>query len=607
MTSGTRRVAALDGLRVLAIAAIIVYHANPSWLPGGYLGVSTFFVLTGYLTTLSIEREIAREGSFDYPRFLLRRIGRLLPSMLVVVGAAAVLCTLFSPALVSKVGSDAVPALLFFENLFYIVREVPYFAAAGLPSPLTHLWFVGVTMQFYLVWPLVLLLLSRAVRHRRTACAIVAVLALASFVEMAALYDPLADTARVYYGPDTRAGELLVGALAALLTRGRGWSLRLPSRGGRARELPGWSYDLVGVGCVAAIAAMMASLNGYSDVVYRGGIALVSVLSAALVGILSRPSSLLARLVGLRPLAAAGARGFALYLWHYPLLLVMNPATRTTELPWWGWALELAVIVLAAEASYRVLEKGVGAPAALGQSRMALGVEIVALVAVLAVTLFPAPAEQPAAQSGQQQEGQSQAAAFDPEAEGYDVTGTYLAGTAFASALDTINRMSFDVDVETGATDAGVLLIGDSVALGTESEFARVFPNGWMDAEIGRQLPVGLEAYDRCVSEGHGADVVIFALGNNGVAREDQVRALIDAAGPDRRVYLVTTRVPLPLQDINNQLFWDIAAQYDNVEVIDWYGESAGHDKYFWDDGTHLRPEGATAYVMMLRRAVTGR
>ena len=133
------------------------------------------------------------------------------------------------------------------------------------------------------------------------------------------------------------------------------------------------------------------------------------------------------------------------------------------------------------------------------------------------------------------------------------------------------------------------------------------FPNGWMDAEIGRQLPVGLEAYNRSVSEGHGADVVIFALGNNGVAREDQVRALLDAAGPDRRVYLVTTRVPLPLQDINNQLFWDIAAQYDNVEVIDWYGESAGHDEYFWDDGTHLRPEGATAYVMMLRRAVTGR
>ena len=254
-------------------------------------------------------------------------------------------------------------------------------------------------MQFYLVWPLVLLLLSRAVRRRRTACVVVAALALASFVEMAALYDPLADTARVYYGPDTRAGELLMGALAALLTRGRGWSLRLPVRGeAPAREVPGWAYDLAGLGCVAAVAAMMVTLNGYSDVVYRGGIALVSVLSAVLVGVLSRPASLLARLIGLRPLAAAGARGFALYLWHYPLLLVMNPATRTTELPWWGWALELAVIVLAAEASYRVLEKGVGAPVALGQSRMALGVEMVALVAVLAVALFPAPADRPAVQ-----------------------------------------------------------------------------------------------------------------------------------------------------------------------------------------------------------------
>jgi len=113
--------------------------------------------------------------------------------------------------------------------------------------------------------------------------------------------------------------------------------------------------------------------------------------------------------------------------------------------------------------------------------------------------------------------------------------------------------------------------------------------------------------YNQCVEAGHGSDVVVFALGNNGVAREDQVRALIDACGPDKKVYLVTTRVPMALQDINNQLFKDVAATYDNVEVIDWYAESAGHDEYFWDDGTHLRPEGAEAYVMMLRRAITGR
>ena len=150
-------VGALDGLRVLAILAVLVYHANPSWLPGGYFGVTVFFVLTGYLTTLSIEREIGRAGRLDYPRFVLKRVTRLLPSMLAVVGVSTLLCVFLAPNLLPKVKSDAVPALLFVENVFYIVRKVSYFANAGLPSPLTHFWYLGVVMQFYVIWPLVLL------------------------------------------------------------------------------------------------------------------------------------------------------------------------------------------------------------------------------------------------------------------------------------------------------------------------------------------------------------------------------------------------------------------------------------------------------------------
>ena len=608
----TRKVPALDGLRILAIAAIIVYHANASWLPGGYFGVTVFFVLTGYLITLSVEREISRGKGFDYPRFILRRVTRMLPSMLVLVGVVALLCLLFSPALLPKVKSDAVPALLFFENIYYIVRNVSYFAAAGLPSPLTHLWFVGVTMQFYLVWPLLLLLLSRIFRRRSSAIKVVAVLALASAVAMAALYDPMGDTNRIYYGPDTRAAELLVGALCALVTRGRGWDLARIAKGTGRRsrsktiDLPSWAYDLAGVAALAGIGVMMVTLNGYSEFTYRGGTFLAALLTAVAIGVVCRPSgSILSRVLGLRPLAAAGARGFALYLWHYPLLLIMNPATRTTELPWWGWALELLAIVAAAELSYRLVERGTGAPVALGQSRLALGLEAAALAGVLAVSVAPIQAEQTGVPVDQQ--GGQSGVAFDPETQGYDLSGTYLAGTSFASAVDTINRLNYDVDVETGATDAQVLLVGDSVSLGAEAEFQRVFPNGWMNSEVGRQLGTGLDVYNQCVADGHGAGVVVFALGNNGVAREDQVRALIDAAGADKKVYLVTTRVPLPLQDVNNELFWNVASQYDNVQVIDWYAESAGHDEYFWDDGTHLRPEGAEAYVMMLRRAITGR
>ena len=602
------KVAALEGIRALSILAIVLYHADPSWLPGGFFGVSVFFVLTGYLTTLSLERELDSSGRLDYPRFLKRRLARLVPSVLVLVGFTTILCALFSHSLVPKVKSDALSSLLFFENIHFIISDVPYFAAAGLPSPLTHLWFLGVTMQFYIVWPLVLMLLRKVCRKRRTLFVVVGALIVASAVEMALLIDPSGDTTRVYYGPDTRAAEFLMGALCALMTRGSGWGQRFATRyGKRRRTYIAWAYELLAVVSIALLVVMCFAIDGFSPLTYRGGTLVAALLAASLVGVVCRAKKgPVARLLGLKPLVAAGAGSFSLDLWHYPLLLVMNPATRTTELPWWGWLLELLVIVVVAELSYRLIERGVGAPLALGQSRVALAAEAVALLAVVVVTLAPISAEQTGVPVDQQAGG-SVEAAFDPDAQGYDVSGTFLAGTAFATAVDTINSRNYDVDAQTGATDASVLLIGDSVAKGAEAQFKRVFPNGWIDAAVGRQFTAGIDVYNQCVADGHGADVVVFALGSNGVAREEQVRSLIDACGADRKVYFVTTRVPMPLQDINNELFRNVADQYDNVEVIDWYAESEGHDEYFWDDGTHLRPEGAEAYVMMLRRAITGR
>lgn len=639
-------VGALDGLRVLAILAVLVYHANPSWLPGGYFGVTVFFVLTGYLTTLSIEREIGRAGRLDYPRFVLKRVTRLLPSMLAVVGVSTLLCVFLAPNLLPKVKSDAVPALLFVENVFYIVRKVSYFANAGLPSPLTHFWYLGVVMQFYVIWPLVLLGMRKVVRSRRAACSAVGVLSVASAVLMAVLYDPAGDTARIYYGPDTRAAELLLGALAALWTGGRGLNLRaLPAVGPRLKEAPAWTCDAVALACLAGLGVMCFSLNGYSEFAYRGGMLLAAVLTAVLVSCLCRPQSALAHVLGARPVAEAGKRAFAAYLWHYPLLVILNPATRTTELPVWGWALEFLLIFACAEASYRLFEKGqgprelVGRPMPLGLAVPQVAFGALGVLCALVLLFVPISAEQTgvptemqqmsaeeqqylaeqqaaaeSAQSGENGDGSDAAGEGDgsqaePQQDNttFDVSGTYFAGTAFAAAIDQINATSFTVDASTGATNASVILIGDSVPAGAITQFYKYFPNGYIDAQVGRQLYAGLDVYRQCKANGHDGDVVVWAIGDNGVARESQVKELIEAVDPSKHVYLCTVRVPLALQDMNNQLFKDVAAQYDNVDVIDWYAESAGHDEYFWSDGTHLRPEGAEAYVLMLRKAITGR
>lgn len=210
-----QRIVALDGLRALAIAGVILYHLRPSRLTGGFLGVTLFFTLSGYLATKSIMRATARDG-FSYPRYIARRTTRLMPPILVTIALTAVATYIAAPSLLPKVQQDALPSALFLSNWFYIFRNVSYFAAAGLPSPLTHLWFCGVQMQFYLVWPLILMVLCSKTRSRNTAIGVTITFILISTAAMALMFDPMADTSRVYYGTDARAAELLCGALAAI-------------------------------------------------------------------------------------------------------------------------------------------------------------------------------------------------------------------------------------------------------------------------------------------------------------------------------------------------------------------------------------------------------
>ncbi len=610
------RVDALDGLRLLAILGVVVYHANATWLPGGFFGVTVFLALTGYLTTLSVLKKAQSKAGFDYFQVLLGRVKRLLPAALFVVGLTAALCALFATNLLSKVKSDALPAVFFVENIFYIVREVSYFAAAGLPSPLTHLWYLGVVMQLYIVWPIVLLFIIRATNSRHKSTVATVALAAISAVAMAVLYNPQADTSRIYYGPDTRAAEFLVGAAFAIGTSGRGLSWQLK---GHKVELPAIAYDVVAGVSLAGLVILSFVVDGYSSFSYRGGFLLAAVLTGLCVSCLSNPGSLVGKVLGAKPLAVLGKRSFAAYLCHYPILIVFNPATRTTELAWWQWALEFVGILALSEVMYRLFEAPrnntvEGKHVALGpvKARLSIGLlaDVVAAVAVVVLLVSPVSAEtqNPAAvQVPEEMMEQVAEETTTPQDRKFDISQTYFAGTAFAQATDTINNTSHAIDVSTGATDASVIVIGDSVPKGAETQFYKYFPNGYMDAAIGRQLYTGVEVYQSCQAAGYDKDIVVWAIGDNGVAREDDVRDLIAAVDPNKQIYICTVRVPLALQDINNELFKEIAAQYDNVSIIDWYAESAGHDEYFWDDGTHLRPEGAEAYVLMLRKAITGR
>ncbi len=612
-TSG--RVDALDGLRLLAILGVVVYHANATWLPGGFFGVTVFLALTGYLTTLSILKKAQSKEGYNYGQVLLGRVKRLMPSAVAVVGLTVALAAVWAPNLLSKVKSDAIPAMLFVENIFYIVREVSYFAAAGLPSPLTHLWYLGVVMQLYIVWPIILLAVVRATNSRQKSTVVTVVLAAISAIAMALLYNPQADTSRIYYGPDTRAAEFLVGAAFAIATNGRGLAFQLKHH---KIDLPTVVYDVIALLCLVGLGVMSVTIDGYADVSYRGGFLLAAVLTGLCIACVSNPGSIAGKVLGFKPLAVLGKRSFAAYLCHYPILIVTNPATRTTETPWWQWALEFVAILVVSEILYLVFEKPsvkkeTAKHVKVGRMRLALvpkvllDVAAVAAVVVLLVSPVSTETQNPAEITVPEEMMEQVAEQTTPQDRKFDLSGTYFANTAFAQATDIINNTSHAIDVSTGATDASVIVIGDSVPKGAETQFYKYFPNGYMDAAIGRQLYTGVEVYQQCQQAGYDKDIVVWAIGDNGVAREDDVRDLIAAVDPSKQIYICTVRVPLALQDMNNELFKEIAAEYDNVSIIDWYSESAGHDEYFWDDGTHLRPAGAEAYVLMLRRAITGR
>ncbi len=217
------RIDALDGLRVLAIIAILIYHANVEWLPGGFIGVTMFFVLTGYLITSGLTHELKDTGRVNIWKFYCKRIRRLWPTMVITVVGTAVVCAVFAPHLLDKMRPDVLPSLLFFDNWWYIFNEQSYFAAAGQPSPLTHFWYLGVVGQFYLVWPLLMLGVWKAAgamkmrRPRRLLAVLAFVLLVASTALMVLLIPEDGDVSRVYYGTDTRCAELMVGALASLV------------------------------------------------------------------------------------------------------------------------------------------------------------------------------------------------------------------------------------------------------------------------------------------------------------------------------------------------------------------------------------------------------
>lgn len=348
--SSSRYMPGLDGLRAIAVLAVIAYHLNVDAVPGGLLGVSMFFVLSGYLITDILLKQLGQKKPLDLKTFFFRRARRLLPAMFFMIAFVSLWLWISDSARFFSLKGDIGSALLYISNWWLIFHEVSYFESFGPASPFGHLWSLAVEEQFYLIWPLILVAVIRFVPKRgQLALCTLAAAALSAGL-MALLYEPGVDPSRVYYGTDTRAFALLIGAALAIVWPS--WKLSEPISS-RSRN----TLDTVGTIGFVIILVMIGKVGEYDSFLYRGGMVLLAIATAVVVAVLAHPASRLSRIIGSNALTWIGVRSYGIYLYHYPIIVLTTPTAESGEFHPVRALIQIVLTFVLAELSWRFVEE----------------------------------------------------------------------------------------------------------------------------------------------------------------------------------------------------------------------------------------------------------
>ena len=582
---GITHIPAIDGLRAVAVIAVMLYHLGFSWIPGGFLGVDLFFVISGYVITRLLLDSIQRSGGLDLRAFYKARVRRLLPPLLFMIFGTAIFVGVWAPETSRRLVSDAPFSIFGGMNWWLVFRHTDYFEAIGRPPLLQHTWSLAVEAQFYLVWPLVLLLILKQFGKKRipgAALFIAAVSGITLFIVSLSLdASSASQVSHVYFGTDTHSIGLFLGAALAV-----SW---IPQN--LKSEVSQRAQDFVdGIGVIGFIGILGAFLliNESDATLYRIAFPLAGIFGCAILTSIVHPASRFAPLLRNRVLVWIGERSYAIYLWHWIVFQLTRPSVDLAGQDWALYTVRFLIVLALADISLRWVELPVRSGAVESwfrgmkyrtkkvRIRQKITVALSVITLLTATTLISANAISIA----------------DKETEILEKQLT-----------QEITPVKTKPPVISNVAQPDLWVTGDSVILGIRYELGDQRNISLINARVGRQAPELLEVmkHDKVAV---GDIPIIFNLGNNNSLGRTQVADIFTEIQNQSQIVVVNTAVPRPWRDSNNALIAEFAAQNPKVRIVDWAAISNGHPEYFAPDGVHLQPAGIRVYVAAILEAL---
>ena len=571
---GIRYIPAIDGLRGVAVVAVMLYHLGFSWIPGGFLGVDLFFVISGYVITRLLLDSIARSGGLDLRTFYKARIRRLFPPLIFMILATSIYIGIWAPDTVRRFVSDAPFSLFGAMNWWLVFRHTDYFDSIARPPLLQHTWSLGVEAQFYLIWPLILLVVLRYLGKNKIPGAALFIAAVSGIALLVLSFQVDAASAsqisHVYFGTDTHSIGLFLGAALAVSWIPQNLKENVEKR---AQDF----IDGIGVFGFIGMIATFLFIDESDPTLYKIAFPLAGIFGCAIITSIVHPASRFAPILSSKIAVWIGELSYAIYLWHWVVFQVTRPTVDIEGSTWALTALRVLIVVALADISLRLVElpirsglveywfKGMKYRTKRVKLRQKSLIVVLLLFILTSTTVI-------------------------------SVDAIARSDRAMAAVKAELTQEPPSPSQEVVPTDTdGLWVTGDSVILGIRFELETRSHIALINARVGRQAPelINVMVHDKLNMSG---STVVFNLGNNNKLTEEEVAAIFEEVKNQPKIIVVNTAVPRGWRDENNVLIAQYAQRFGAV-LIDWNAISTGHPEYFAPDGVHLVPAGVRAYV----------